>query len=38
VDISPRIALLENGVIIRDIDNADGKAQEELENYFKITD
>ena len=26
VDISPRIALLENGVIIRDIDNADGKA------------
>ena len=37
VDISPRIALLENGVIIRDIDNADGKAQEELENYFKIT-
>lgn len=38
VDISPRIALLENGVIIRDIDNDDGKAQEELENYFKITD
>ncbi|MEE0690491.1 MAG: ABC transporter ATP-binding protein [Bacteroidaceae bacterium] len=38
VDISPRIALLENGVIIRDIDNSDGKAQEELENYFKITD
>jgi ABC-2 type transport system ATP-binding protein len=38
VDISPRVALLENGVIIRDIDNADGKAQEELENYFKITD
>jgi ABC-2 type transport system ATP-binding protein len=38
VDISPRIALLENGVIIRDIDNADGKAQEELEKYFKITD
>ena len=38
VDISPRIALLENGGIIRDIDNADGKAQEELENYFKITD
>lgn len=38
MDISPRIALLENGVIIRDIDNADGKAQEELENYFKITD
>ena len=38
VDISPRMALLENGVIIRDIDNADGKAQEELENYFKITD
>lgn len=38
VDISPRIALLENGVIIRDINNTDGQAQEELENYFKICD
>lgn len=34
VDICPRIALLENGVIIRNIDNADGQAANELENYF----
>ena len=36
VDICPRIALLEHGVIIRDIDNADGQASAELENYFEI--
>lgn len=35
VDICPRIALLENGVIIRNIDNADGQAANELENYFQ---
>lgn len=34
VDICPRIALLENGVIIRDIDNSDGSAEKELEDYF----
>lgn len=36
VDICPRIALLEHGVIIRDIDNTNGSAQAELENYFEI--
>lgn len=36
VDISHRIALLENGVIIRDIINEDGSAQAELENYFEV--
>ncbi len=38
VDISPRIALLEHGCIIRDIDNTDGTAQRELENYFEISE
>ena len=38
VDICPRIALLEHGIIIRDIDNRDGQAQTELEDYFQITD
>ena len=38
VDICPRIALLENGVIIRDIDNHHGEAQAELENYFQVDD
>ncbi|MCQ2197421.1 MAG: ATP-binding cassette domain-containing protein [Bacteroidaceae bacterium] len=36
VDICPRIALLENGRIIRDIDNHDGSAERELENYFEV--
>lgn len=36
VDICPRIALLENGRIIRDIDNSDGSATQELENYFEV--
>lgn len=36
VDICPRIALLENGVIIRDIPNDTGQAATELENYFEI--
>ncbi len=38
VDICPRIALLEHGVIIRDIDNKEGQAQRELEDYFQVTD
>lgn len=38
VDICPRIALLEHGVIIKDIDNKDGQAQRELENYFEISE
>lgn len=36
VDICPRIALLEHGVIIRDIDNSEGQASAELENYFEL--
>ena len=36
VDICPRIALLENGNIIRDIDNTNGQATTELENYFEV--
>lgn len=36
VDICPRIALLENGRIIRDIANHNGEAQQELENYFEV--
>lgn len=36
VDICPRIALLEHGVIIRDIDNTDGQATKELESYFEV--
>lgn len=38
VDICPRIALLENGHIIRDIANHNGEAQKELENYFEVKD
>lgn len=36
VDICPRIALLEHGVIIRDITNQNGEAIAELENYFEV--
>lgn len=35
-DICPRIALLENGIIIRDIQNEDNSAEKELEDYFNI--
>lgn len=35
-DICPRIALLENGVIIRDIQNIENSAEKELEAYFNI--
>ncbi|MBQ8153219.1 MAG: ABC transporter ATP-binding protein [Prevotella sp.] len=34
VDISTRIALLEHGVIIRDLPNSEGSAATELEEYF----
>jgi len=34
VDISNRIALLEHGVIIRDLPNSEGSARNELEAYF----
>ena len=36
VDISTRIALPENGKIIRDIDNRERQANAELENYFEV--
>lgn len=36
VDICPRIALLEHGVIIRDITNEDNSAEKELEDYFNV--
>ena len=36
VDISTRVALLENGKIIEDIDNSDGKAEEILDKYFNL--
>lgn len=36
VEICNRIALLENGEIIRDIDNANHTAEKELEEYFTI--
>ena len=35
VDISTRITLLEKGVILKDMSNADGSARTELENYFE---
>jgi ABC-2 type transport system ATP-binding protein len=34
VDISTRIALLEHGVVIRDLPNTEGSARTELEAYF----
>lgn len=36
VDVCPRIALLENGIIIRDIKNEHNSAEKELEDYFNI--
>lgn len=35
VDISTRITLLEKGQVIKDMDNTDGSAKTELENYFE---
>ena len=37
VDVCPRIALLEYGVIIRDIRNENNSAEKELEDYFNIS-
>jgi len=34
VEVCPRIALLEHGVILRDIANIDGSAKTELDTYF----
>jgi len=36
VDVCPRIALLEHGVIIRDIINEDNSTEKELEDYFNV--
>ena len=36
VDISTRVALLEKGKIVEDIDNSDGKAEEILDKYFNL--
>lgn len=35
-DVCNRIALLENGIIIRDIDNTNHQAETELESYFNV--
>ena len=37
VDICPRIALLEHGVIIRDLHNENNSAEKELEAYFNLS-
>ena len=37
VDICPRIALLEHGVIIKVIKNENNSAEKELEEYFNVT-
>lgn len=36
VDVCQRIALLEHGVIIRDIQNVNNSAEKELEDYFEL--
>ena len=38
VDVCPRIALLEHGVIIRDIINEDNSAEKELADYFNVAE
>lgn len=38
VDISDRIALLENGHIIKDLKNTNNSAEKELEEYFNIAE
>ncbi len=35
-DICPRIALLEHGIILRDIQNENNSAEKELEEYFNV--
>jgi len=37
-DICPRIALLEHGIILRDIKNVNNSAEKELEEYFNVDD
>ena len=36
VDVSHRIALLENGVILHDLSNEKGNTEKVLEDYFNI--
>ncbi|MCC8187598.1 MAG: ABC transporter ATP-binding protein [Bacteroides sp.] len=36
VDICPRIALLENGTILRDLINENNSAEKELQDYFNV--
>ena len=36
VEISTRVALLEHGVIIEDLDNTEGNAEKKLEEYFNV--
>ncbi|MFZ1237323.1 MAG: ABC transporter ATP-binding protein [Prevotella sp.] len=36
VDISNRVVLLENGIIIKDLKNEQGSAEKELEDYFNL--
>ncbi|KAA6319591.1 ABC transporter ATP-binding protein [termite gut metagenome] len=38
VDVCPRIALLEHGIIIRDIRNENNSAEKELKDYFEVAD
>ncbi|KAA6313929.1 ABC transporter ATP-binding protein [termite gut metagenome] len=38
VDVCPRIALLEHGIIIRDIRNENNSAERELKDYFEVAD
>ncbi|KAA6346648.1 ABC transporter ATP-binding protein [termite gut metagenome] len=38
VDVCPRIALLEHGIIIRDIKNENNSAEKELKDYFEVAD
>ncbi len=38
IDISSRIALLEKGVVIKDLENLDKSAEKELEEYFNVDD
>ena len=35
-DISTRVILLEHGAIIKDMQNSDGSAEKELDDYFRI--
>ena len=37
-EISSRILLLEKGLVIKDLDNIDGSATQELEDYFKTAE